>query len=264
MLPGQSDRTINELATLSVTNTATDADVLANVLTYTLVVGPTNAAISTNGLISWTPTEAQGPGNYTFTTVVTDNGTPSLSASNSFMVAVNEINSPPVSTVLPPQRIRVGGTLTVTNTATDADIPANLLAFSLLSPPAGMVIDSATGVITWTPPIPQDPRQSSTNLVTVRVTDNGQPPLSDTNSFTVTVVGVGQRITDIQPTNGTIVLMLDGLAGEVYHIQATPTLSAPISWVVIGTNTAGINGLSQFIDVDSRLYPMRFYRSVKP
>jgi hypothetical protein len=42
-------------------------------------------------VIRWTPTEAQGPGTYTLTTVVTDNGTPPLSATNRFTVTVNAI-----------------------------------------------------------------------------------------------------------------------------------------------------------------------------
>ena len=171
------------------------------------------------------------------------------------------MNSAPFLTVPASQTARVGATLTVTNTAADADIPSNLLTFSLVSAPAGMTIDSTTGVVTWTPPVSQ---QSTTNLVTVRVTDNGQPPLSDTRSFTVTAVGVGQRIIDIQPGNGDMVLTLEGIPGETYHIQATPTLNPPVPWSLIGTNTAGLDGLSQFTDTDVSLYPVRFYRSVKP
>ena len=39
--------------------------------------------------------EAEGPSTNTITTVVTDNGVPPLSATNSFTVVVNEVNSPP-------------------------------------------------------------------------------------------------------------------------------------------------------------------------
>ena len=52
--------------------------------------------IDTNGVITWTPTEGQGPGTNTITTVVTDNGVPPLSATNSFEVMVTEVNSAPV------------------------------------------------------------------------------------------------------------------------------------------------------------------------
>src|SRR5206468_1136119 len=103
VLPTQLNRTMAELATLSVTNTATDSDVPANTLTYAFQVAPAGAAISGNGIITWTPTEAQGPGLATFTTVVTDNGAPSLSTTNTFTVTVTEVN---VAPVLPAQLAR--------------------------------------------------------------------------------------------------------------------------------------------------------------
>src|SRR5439155_24317451 len=96
VLPGQADRTIAELTTLTVTNTAADADLPANVLSYQLVSPPAGASISASGVIRWTPGEGQGPGAGMFTSIVTDNGTPALSATNTFSLTVNEVNSPPV------------------------------------------------------------------------------------------------------------------------------------------------------------------------
>src|SRR6185295_7357580 len=95
VLPVQVDRTLAELTTLRVTNTATDPDSPANTLTYSLVGAPAGVAISTAGVITWTPTETQGPGTNIITTLVTDNGTPALSASNSFVVVVTEVNTAP-------------------------------------------------------------------------------------------------------------------------------------------------------------------------
>ncbi|MFO1477570.1 MAG: Ig-like domain-containing protein [Verrucomicrobiota bacterium] len=183
VLPGQTSRAITELTLLTVTNTATDADLPANTLTYQLVNPPSGALIDASGVITWTPTEAQGPGVYTITTIVTDNGTPALSATNSFQVTVNEANIAPVLPVQGPQTINELTLLTVTNTATDADVPANTLTYQLQSPPAGAVID-ANGVITWTPTEAQGP-----GVYTIRtiVTDNGTPSRSATNSFQVTV-----------------------------------------------------------------------------
>src|SRR5206468_3887842 len=86
-------------------------------------------------------------------------------------------NSPPVLTVPPDQTISELSTLTVTNSASDADVPADTLTFSLLSGPPGAHLDSATGLLTWTPTEAQGP---STNLITVRVTANGIPALNDT------------------------------------------------------------------------------------
>src|SRR5206468_7319037 len=115
---------------------------------------------------------------------VTDNGVPALSATNSFTIVVNEVNSWVVLTVPPNKTIHGLATLVVTNTATDPDLPANTLTFSLVSAPEGMILDSNSGVLTWTPTEAQRP---STNLISVKVTDNGSPPLSDIASFIVLV-----------------------------------------------------------------------------
>jgi len=82
---------------------------------------------------------------------VTDNGSPPLSDTKSFTVIVNEVNSAPTLTVPPTQTINELTTLSVTNTATDPDIPASVLTFALVASPSGMTLDSATGVLTWTP-----------------------------------------------------------------------------------------------------------------
>src|SRR4030095_13862468 len=55
---------------------------------------------------------------------------------------------------------------------------------------------NSSGVESWTPTEAQGPGTSS---VTVRVTDNGSPPLSDTKSFTATVNEVNSA-----PTLGVI------------------------------------------------------------
>src|SRR6266700_324695 len=157
------------------TNTATDTDLPTNTLTFALVSGPSGVAVNpTSGVLSWTPTEAQGPSTNTITVKVTDNGTPALSATNSFTVLVNEVNSAPTLTVPGNQTINELTALVVTNTATDTDVPANTLTFGLVSGPSGVAVNPTTGVLTWTPTEAQGP---STNMITVKVTDNGTPSL---------------------------------------------------------------------------------------
>ncbi|MBL9174330.1 MAG: PQQ-dependent sugar dehydrogenase [Verrucomicrobiales bacterium] len=68
--------------------------------------------------------------------------------------------------------------------AHDADVPANILTYKLLGGPEGMGIGKYDGLLSWTPGETQGP---STNLITVQVTDNGTPPLSETVQFTVVV-----------------------------------------------------------------------------
>src|SRR5439155_244910 len=130
-----------------------------------MVSAPTIVAISLHAaLLIWTPTEAQGPSTNTITVKVTDNGTPALSATNSFTVVVSEVNSVPTLTVPGNQTINELSTLVVTNRAGDADLPANTLTFALVSGPSGVAIDPTTGVLAWTPTEAQGPDRKSTRL----------------------------------------------------------------------------------------------------
>ena len=85
------DVELEELSLLSVPNGAVDTDEPAQVLSYRLLSPPTGASIDGNGLITWTPSESQGPGVYTLTTVAEDDGVPVLSVTNSFEVTVNSV-----------------------------------------------------------------------------------------------------------------------------------------------------------------------------
>src|SRR5205823_3511832 len=128
------DQTIPEIGRATCRNTASDPDLPANSLTFSLLSGPPGVHLdSAMGLLTWTPTEAQGPSTNLVAVRVTDNGTPALKDTKSFTVVVTELNSPPTLTVPPDQTIPELSTLTVTNTASDADLPANSLTFSLLS-----------------------------------------------------------------------------------------------------------------------------------
>jgi hypothetical protein len=228
ILPGQTNVTIDELTTLTVTNTATDFDVPSNTLVYSFLAAPAGANISASGIITWTPTEAQGPSTNTFTTRVEDNGSPSLSATNTFTVIVNEVNSAPVLPTLPAQtNVNELATLTVTNTATDSDIPVNPLTYTLLEAPTNAVI-STNGVITWTPTQAQSP---STNTITTVVTDTNMyavnaKSLSATNSFEVIVkeVNVAPVLPIIAQTNVNelALLTVTNTAGES-NIHSTIT-----------------------------------------
>ena len=86
-----ADKTVQEQQALSFTASAHDTDT-SRTLTYSLANGaPAGATINqSTGAFSWTPTEAQGPSTYTLTVIASDNGTPSLSASQTFHVTVME------------------------------------------------------------------------------------------------------------------------------------------------------------------------------
>src|SRR5207247_1182054 len=148
-----------------------DTDLPANRLTFSLLSAPAGMNLDPNtGVLSWTPAENQGPSTNQVVVQVTDNASPPLTDNRSFTVVVDEVNSAPVLTVPPNKAIHGLATLVVTNTATDPDLPANTLTFSLESAPSGMILDSNTGVLLWAPTEAQRP---STNLIIVKVTDDG-------------------------------------------------------------------------------------------
>ncbi len=84
--------------TLLVTNSASDADIPQQTLTFSLLTAPANATINTNsGLFSWRPAIAQSPSTQTVAVVVSDNGTPGLSATQSFMATVIRPSAPVIN-----------------------------------------------------------------------------------------------------------------------------------------------------------------------
>jgi|GEM_PF-1647902 len=178
---------IDEGTTLSITPTVSDTDLPPEVFSFALGAG-TPAGVTVNpatGRVTWPTTELDGPGTNTISVIVTDNGFPPLSATGAVTVVVNEVNSAPILSPIPNYTINEGFKLSVTNVAVDYDIPTNILTFSLSGAvPAGAGINAATGLFTWRPSNTQGP---STNLFTVVVTDNGIPPLSATQTFTVIV-----------------------------------------------------------------------------
>ena len=178
-------RSVDELATLSFTASATDGEAPPQALTYTLAGAPSGATIDpSTGAFSWTPTELQGPGPYAFSVVVTDNGTPNLVDSEAITVTVGEVNVAPSLDPIADQPTSEGVAVAFMALADDIDLPANTLTFSLPVAPATASIDPSTGAFSWTP---GESDGGSAPAVTVRVTDNGSPPLHAERSFVITV-----------------------------------------------------------------------------
>ncbi len=90
VLSTNANRVIVAGATLTVTNTATDPESPPEVLTFSLLGAPTNATINpTSGVLSWRPLISQAPLVSSIRVVVSDNGSPVMSATQSFWVTVN-------------------------------------------------------------------------------------------------------------------------------------------------------------------------------
>jgi hypothetical protein len=214
VLAAIADQTVTELSELSFVAGATDPDLPANTLTFTLDPGaPTNATINTtNGTFSWTPTEAQGPSSNSITIRVSD-GT--LSDTKTFSVMVVETNAAPQLSAISDRTVHAGSTLIITNTASDSDIPTNTLTFSVdAGAPSGAGINSTNGLFSWTPA----DNDAGTNSITLRVSDDGVPPLSDAKTFAVVVVPAPSFL-PAMITNGVVTLTWTSIAGQTYRVQ---------------------------------------------
>ncbi len=222
--------TVNEGETVTITNSTSDPDLPANILTFSLEPGaPAGAVINPNtGVITWPTGEANGPSTNVITVRVKDNGVPSLSATGTVTVIVNEVNSPPSIAALGNYKINEGQLLAVTNFATDSDLPAQHLTFSLgPGAPEGATIDPTSGLFTWRP---ADFQGGMTNRISIIVTDDGPGSLSATQTFAVIVrntrsdfvLSVGTTNIFVGDSNSVPVLLASGadLASISFTLEA--------------------------------------------
>jgi tetratricopeptide (TPR) repeat protein len=178
---------------------------------------------ATNAAISWATTEADGPSTNIILATVTDrvNGHDFI-RTNSFTVIVREINTAPQLTVPANQVLDELTPLSASASATDSDLPPNPLTFLLVAPPVGMLIDAATGAISWTPTEAQGP---STNIITVIVTDDSPAAAN----------AVGRRKSlrrasaDQRPRDSTGSTSPTGPLVSVARPKATPASAIPLA-----------------------------------
>jgi hypothetical protein len=95
VLAAIANYTIADGTLLTFTNSATDDTLPARVLAYSLKAGaPTGATVSaTTGVFQWRPTANQAPSTNQISVIVSDNGTPTLSATQTFQVIVRSTSS---------------------------------------------------------------------------------------------------------------------------------------------------------------------------
>ncbi|MEM6469374.1 MAG: choice-of-anchor C family protein [Planctomycetota bacterium] len=176
------DQAVDEQTEFTIVAQATDSDAPANPLVFSLVGSPSGANIDPqSGRIRWTPGEADGPGEFDFTVRVSDSN--GGIDDESFVLTVREVNLPPTLRPISDQSVMAGMQVQLTATADDPDLPANDLTFSLIDPPTGAAINSSTGEFTWSP---TEQQLATPATITVQVSDNGTPALTDRTTFTVT------------------------------------------------------------------------------
>lgn len=190
------DVTIQEDESVTIDVLQNSSDVDNDVLTVAAITQGTHGAVTINddGTLAYTP-EANFCGTDAFTYTVSDGkgGTDTATVN----VTVTEVNDRPVITSTPETAATVGVLYTYDAEALDHDA-ADTLAYSLITKPAGMSIDSATGLIRWKP----SNEKVGSHDVVLKVTDGHTIPASDTQSFTITVHPVQLQRTTLTVVNG--------------------------------------------------------------
>ncbi len=167
-------------------------------------------------------------------------------------------NTPPTLAPVANQTINAGFTLVLTNTATDTDQPPQALYFSLLSAPTNATLTSLNNtnnaVFSWRPLVSQ---ASTTNLITVQVSDSGTPSLSATNNFTVTVNPLAQPVvSSISVSGGQVSLVATGAFGPDYTVLTSTDL---VNWQILFTSNSPAIPVT-LVDTNFGTNPVLFYR----
>ena len=161
--------TVNELSLLNV-----DVSALSSVVRnarFKIVQGPSRARVS-NGQLSWTPDESDGPQKHQFVIEsFLGSAKKPISRLNLF-VDVLEVNQPPkIDPVLPVYSNREDG-ISVKISATDPDSPNTPLKYEMQQPPLGAKIDQE-GLISWSPTENQTKSQYTLQVLVTEATPSG-------------------------------------------------------------------------------------------
>lgn len=260
-LEGIDNQAIGEGDTLALHLHGSDADPDGAQLAYSLVSGPAGATIDPQtGELEWTPGEADGGAAHEFTVRVTD--ATGLTADQTFSVDVAEVNVAPQLADFAAQKLREGELLSLSAAATDADLPAGALTYSLSSAPEGMTIDPATGQIRWTPNARQGGRSYD---VAVTVTDAAGA--SDTKTLKVNVLDSARPVQIISP--GTIVLAAgQALAHQIEFIDPNDgTAGDPVFSLIEAPEGALLDPVTGFLSfapgIDTPVGPITFTLAVQ-
>jgi DNA-binding beta-propeller fold protein YncE len=148
-----------------------------------------------------------------------------------------------------------GRPATINFTATDSDIPAQVLTFSLgANAPPGASISPTNGTFAW---IPSGPPGAMTNSVTVIVTDNGKPNKSD--SKTITLIAVDLNVSSLNSTTNGTTLGWNSISGLNYRLQYKNNLTDAV-WTDLPGDVTGTGNTVLKTDATSGTNSTRFYR----
>jgi hypothetical protein len=181
-----------------------------------------------------------------------------LSHTTTIALTLNSILPPNTVPTLAPiasPTVNVGQTVAFTAAATDTDQPPQTLTFALLAGATNATLNPNSGAFAFRPLVTQ---AASTNQFTLKVSDNGTPPLSATQSFSVAVNPLAAPgISNLSFAGGNFSFTVNGQSGPDYEIQMSTNLTQPWS-SYFTTNSPGVPFV--WTDTGTSNLPQRFYR----
>ncbi len=163
-------------------------------------------------------------------------------------------NTPPTLAPITNRIVNVGQTVAFTASATDTNQPPQTLTFSLLSAPTNAALGASTGAFSWRPLVGQ---ANTSNLISLKVTDSGNPNLSATQSFSVTVNPLTSPLVEsVTWNNGQLTLQVSGQSGPDYAVLGSTNL---IDWNRLFTTNSPSMPFA-WADTNAASLPVQFYR----
>jgi hypothetical protein len=253
--PGDKISIVGDTVSLQIE--ASDPD--SGALTYGASGLPADLTIDSNsGLISGDiAMDAYISSPYDVTVTVEDDSVPPLSSSVDFTWTVSPGNFPPVLVNPGPQADAEGDPVSLQVEASDPDAGDTLL-YQASGLPDNLAIGATTGLISGT--ISYDAAASSPYTVTLSVTDDGLPPLTDIVTFTWTVTNtnrlpevvnpgdqfnlpgdsVSLQIEASDPDGDELTYAATGLPDALSINPATGVISGTVTLESVGTNAVEV------------------------
>ncbi len=235
---------IGENASFSVTATGTTP-------TYQWRWNGTNILSATNSSYTRTNVQFSNSGTYS---VVVSNSAGSVTSANATLVVISSNHAPLIAPVAD-QIVHAGSRMTISALAYDAD-PNDILTFTSDPNLPTASIDSKTGVFTWDT---CDDDAGTEKLITLRVADNGQPSLSGTTTFLISVEprpSVQSRII----SENTLTLTWNAISGATYRVEYKTNLNAT-EWRSLGSEIVADDAIAA-AQIACTNTPQMFYRVV--
>lgn len=242
MMDGIGDRSGDEGQEFTFTITASDTD--GDDLTLSVAGLPDGDYFSADPkpspaawTFSWTPGEAED-GVYDSVEFTVSDG--DLTDSETITITVNEVNTPPVLAGIGDQTVTERQQLSFDLSATDSDLPQDVLTYGTTDLPTGASLDGTT--FSWTP---VDGQGGQTYDITFTVSDDFDPAGEDSETITVTV---NERV-----NHAPVAEQPDGLV-----VQAGGTITVPLvatdedDDVTLSIMSAPVNGALGAIDQETQ------------